>query len=188
MVDWYVMLFPSDRLPRRYLRLAERWAAEVGGAVNPTPHVTVAYLVGPADPAGVVAAVRAIPGRAITVETDRAISYSQVPHPLFGYSASLRVIKTAELSELHGRVVRAVEPLGLRSLYVWDEVDPHLQVLRHMPVHPREALPRLNALAPRYAFRTARLVLSRPMADGTFPVCLSRRLRAPLPGRIASTR
>jgi 2'-5' RNA ligase len=180
VVDWYVMLFPADRTPRRYARLGERWAAAVGGVVNPNPHVTIAYLVGPAEPAAVVGALRQVPASPVMVEAEGVISYSQTPHPVFGYSASLRVVKTPELNRLHVRVMEVVGPLGLASLFVWDDVDPHLQVLGHMPVHPREALPRLAELEPRYAFRAARLVVSRPMVDGTFPVSLSRRLRTPL--------
>jgi hypothetical protein len=82
VVDWYVMLFPADRTPRRYARLGERWAAAVGGVVNPNPHVTIAYLVGPAEPAAVVGALRQVPASPVMVEAEGVISYSQTPHPM----------------------------------------------------------------------------------------------------------
>lgn len=171
------MLFPSARTPRRYAQLARRWGDAVGGVVNPDPHVTIAYLVGEAEPSSVVAAVRSLPAAAVVVAAAGVLSYSQTPHPLFGYSASLRVRKTPELNALHAAVVAAVRPLGLASLYVWDEVDPHLQVLRHLPAHPSLALPRLAALDPRYRFAAARLVVSRPDGRGGYPIELSRSLR-----------
>jgi 2'-5' RNA ligase len=183
VIDWYVMLFPAARTPRRYARLGQRWADEVGGVVNPDPHVTVAYLVGMAEPAAVASALGALSVPAVTVEAAGVISYSQTPHPLFGYSASLRVLKTPDLGALHQAVLGAVRGLGLESLYAWEKVDPHIQVLRHMPAHPRDLLPRLAALEPHYRFAAARLVLSRPDGRGGFPVCSSRRLRRPPPGR-----
>ncbi|HEY3190403.1 MAG TPA: 2'-5' RNA ligase family protein [Solirubrobacteraceae bacterium] len=183
MVEWYVMLFPAARTPRRYARLAQRWAAAVGGVVNPDPHVTIAYLVGPAEPAAVVAAMRALPADPVMVEADGALSYSQTPHALFGYSASLRVLKTPELGSLHRAVLAGVRQLGLTSLYVWEDVDPHLQVLRQLPAPPPQFLPRLAALHAHYRFTATHLVLSRPDGGGGYPVELSRRLR---PGRPTS--
>jgi 2'-5' RNA ligase len=176
MVDWYVMLAPQARTPRRYVELADHWAAAVGGVVNPDPHVTVAYLLGPAEPDDVVDALRGIAMAATPVEAAGVLSYTEVPHPLFGYAASLRVVKTPALGELHRAVLAAVRPRGLTSLYVWDDVDPHMMVLRHVPRHPREALSRLAALAPRYRFQAERLAVSQPGPDGGFPGCLTRRL------------
>jgi hypothetical protein len=169
------MLFPT-RPPAAYRRLAERWAAAVGGEVNPRPHVTIAYLVGYTDGDAVVDALGRVPLGAIRVELSGALSYSAVPHPLFGYHASLRVVKTPALGAAHEAVVAAVRPLGLASLYRWSDVDPHLQVLRHVPSPPSAFLPRLAALDPRGRFLAARLVVSRPSPDGTFPVVLDRRL------------
>src|SRR5262245_9943877 len=177
VVDWYVMLFPSARMPRRYARLAQRWADAVGGVVNPEPHVTIAYLVGEAEPASVVAAVRSVPTSTVTVEASGGLTYSQTPHPLFGYSALLRVQKTPELGALHRAVVAALRPLGLGSLHVWDDVDLHVRVLRQLSVHPSLVSPKLAALHPRYRFVAARLVLSRPDGHGGYPIELSRRLR-----------
>src|SRR5207248_4956898 len=104
------MLFPRARTPRRYERLAERMAAAVGGVVNPDPHVTVAYLLGQADSESVAAALRGAAVGATAVETEGVLSYSLTPHRLFGYSASLRVVKTPALGALHRTVLEAVRP------------------------------------------------------------------------------
>jgi hypothetical protein len=104
------------------------------------------------------------------------MSYTPVSHPLFGYAASLRVVKTGALTAMHEAIVAAVRPLGLTSVYRWHDVDPHLQVLRRIESPPEVFVPRLASLEPRLRLEATRLVLSRPDGAGSFPVLLDRPL------------
>ncbi len=172
---WYVMLFPSveetARIVARFQHLAER----VGGSVNPRPHVTVGYFLGAASPDLVVESVRSLTGPPARIHAAGLFSWSDQPHPLFGYTLSLRVRRTRAVQTWQRAARTALSGSGLTPVFTWEEQRPHMNVLRGMPVPWREALQNLPDREYPITWEAARLLLSRQIGSD-FVTLLERPL------------
>ncbi len=142
--QWYVMLFPSEQEGRALVASLQDLAVRTGGTPAPSPHVTIGYFHGAAPPRAVVDRLRPLTGPAIPVDAAGLFSWSERPHPLFGYTLSLRVRRDERVRGWQRAVRAALEPLALASTFAWEDQQPHLQVLRRLPAPPGEALRRLG--------------------------------------------
>jgi hypothetical protein len=158
---WYVMLFPADAVSARITRLARQLAEHTGGTPNPTPHVTAGYFTGVAALDVVMACVRPLTGPAICIRASGLFSWSEQPHPLFGYTLSLRVRRDGSMEAWQCAVRHALCPTGLTPIFTWEQQQPHMQMVRGIPVPPRDALALLPDRDYSLAWTATRLVVSR---------------------------
>lgn len=158
--DWYVMLFPRERGPEILGPLLQEVLPISGGEAFPDPHVTIAYLVGKADPRSVVERLETVAGPAVTIRTGRLFAFSDEPHPANGYLLAADVPHDDLLREWHDAVVDAVAHLGLAPVYGWAETRTHLHVARHLDRCPSEVLERIAQPVSSVTFEAARLVVS----------------------------
>jgi 2'-5' RNA ligase len=172
---WYVMLFPSAEEQRAILDRLRQLADAIGGTPNPAPHVTVGYFHGEAANETVTAAFRAIEGPAVTIRASGLFSWSNAPHPLFGYTLSLRVHRTPALQTWQRTVRTALADTGLEPVFTREEQRPHMNVLRGMPMPWTEAVRRVPDQSFPLAWTAARLVLSRQVGK-QFVTLLERPL------------
>lgn len=164
--QWYAMLFPSpEEAVELGAKLAEL-AARTGGMVYPNLHVTVGYFTGDADPAEVVALARTLDGPGITVRGDGLFSWSESMRPVHGYSLWLEVIRDDAVRDWQQRALAALAGAGLTPTFSWEDLTPHIAVLRDLPAPPAEVLARLGSPAFRLEFRAARLVVSQRVGEG----------------------
>lgn len=140
---WYVMFFPSAAESARVVAAIQLLAAQVGGTANPTPHVTVGYLHGAAAPDSVTKCIRPLAGPTVRIHAAGLFSWSEEPHPLFGYTLSLRVRRDGPMEAWQRAVRTALTPTGLTPRFSWEQQHPHMNVLRGLPMPPRDALAQL---------------------------------------------
>jgi hypothetical protein len=174
--QWYVMLFPSGEETARLGGRLRDLAGLLGGTPAPEPHVTLGYFQGQAEPAAVVERLRLLDGPAIVIRAAGLFSWTEVPHPLFGYTMSVRVERDAAVQRWQRAVLAALQPLPLRPTIAWEASNPHIQVLRHLPELPATILRRAGYPAWALAFTATRLLVSQRVSD-TFPVWLDQPLR-----------
>ena len=180
-----MLLEPVEAALAAYSDLCLRIAERVGGVPNPMPHVTVAYLQAARPevaPAMVVEAGRRLAqlvGLPATIRAQGWLSFRDVPHPLFGYTLNLRVVKSESLQAWQQAATQALTPEPLVTAIPWEQMRPHVQVLRHIPVPPQEAiaaLERAPGIEPALTFRAGCVVLSQ-LENGEF----TEWLRLPIP-------
>lgn len=156
-----MMLFPTPAATQVLIHALGPLAAATGGTPTPTPHVTVGYFEGDAEPPMVVEGVRKRLQPPTLLQGAGLFAWSDLPHPDLGWSLSLRVQRDAAVQRWQRAVRRAVEPLGLVAVYAWGDQQPHVEVVRHLPVAPSEALLRLRDRDYRLSFVGARLVVTQ---------------------------
>jgi len=177
---WYVMLFPPGAASARLTRAARQLAERTGGAPNPTPHVTVGYFTGFAAPDAVTDCVRPLIGPPIRIHASGLFSWSERPHPLFGYTLSLRVRRDHLIEAWQCAVRHALSPTGLTPIFTWEQQQPHMNMVRDMPMPPRDALALLPDQEYPLAWTATRLAISRE-TGGDFVRLLEQGLRPPPP-------
>jgi hypothetical protein len=175
---WYVMLFPSPDETRTLVAALRPLATATGGEPTPTPHVTVGYFRGAAAPEAVVARARALTGPPVRVRAAGLFSWSEQPHPQFGYALSLRVRRDAALRGWQQAARAALAPAGLVPLFGRAALRPHMHVLRHLAVPPAEALRRVPDGRFPLAFTATRLLVSQQV-DDEYVTWLEQPLPAP---------
>jgi hypothetical protein len=163
--QWYTMLFPSqdesERIAAQLAELAER----TGGTVYPNIHVTVGYFGGNATVDSVVSLARELDRPQIAVKAAGLFSWSESRHPLDGYSLSLQVIRDAALRNWQRRAQLTLVGAGLVPTFPWEDQNPHVAILRELPVPPAEVLVRLGSQDVAVEFRAVRLVVSHRVGD-----------------------
>jgi len=162
---WYVMLFPSLGETQTLVSRFQDLAAVTGGTPNPTPHVTVGYFHGSADPQTVLDRLRPLSGPAIPVRAGGLFSWSEDPYPLSGYTLSLRVDRDEPVQRWQRAVRDVLQPLPLVPTYTWEDQCPHMLVLRHLPAPPHAILARLGDREWPLRFTASRLVVSQGVGE-----------------------
>jgi 2'-5' RNA ligase len=179
------MLLPDARGRASYHELAGRISAVTGGVPDAEPHVTVAYFQGYADKAHTARRLGQLWVPSQIIRARGLFSFGDEPHPLFGYTLLMRVVKDESLRRLHDRIRRAVGQRGLVLARPWDDVDVHLRLLQHLPVPPSQALARLGTNDVSLEFAADALLVTQ-MVDQGFEEWLRRPLgsplRSPMPG------
>lgn len=137
---WYAMLALDEPLPEAYVAFGTAIAVATGGTLFPHPHVTVAYLEGVADVGEVARSLQRLWGPGMNLRAEGLFSFWDHPHPLFGYTLSVRVAPDDDLYRWHVSIVDAARQVGLVPLFSWEEQHLHLRVVEHMAVAPAEAL------------------------------------------------
>lgn len=169
---WYVMLFPETRGPDTTLR---EMAALTGGEPTPDPHVTIGYYRSAAPARDLLDRLRDLDGLPAVVRAADPFSFLEGAHPLFGYTLSLHVERTAGLRRWHNAVLEALRPVTLPPWPSGENPGYHLQAVRQMAVPPREALERLRGREWRVQFTATTLIATQRVGD-TFERRLERRL------------
>lgn len=174
--QWYVMLFPSERETRRLCSAFEHLATQVGGIANPTPHATVGYFHGAVSPQAVVEQLRSLTSPAIAVHASGLFSWSEESHRLFGYTLSVRVQRDAHF-QLWQRAARtSLASFPLQPTFMWEQQQPSMQILRHLPVPPQDALGQIADREFPVTFVAARVVVSQ-LIGGEILTWLAQSLR-----------
>jgi len=168
---WFVML--TVKTTRPYRAFIERLLATCGATPVAEPHLTVAYLTGPADTTAVADRLRAITGPAIRVHAHGLFSFGEEPHSLFGYQLCLHVRKSRRIAAWHRAALEAIAPLGLCTLHPWFDFHPHVRVVSHMEIPPRQAMDRLGDVDPAFTLIPEELVVTH-YRDGEFTELLRR--------------
>src|SRR3954464_15779746 len=106
------MLFPSLEARGATRAPPQPLAALLGGEITPDPHVTIGYFAGEAAPQQVIAALRTLAGSPFDLHAADLFNFSTAPHPLFGHSLSLRVMRSAQLQSWHESTCAALQPIG----------------------------------------------------------------------------
>ncbi len=163
--QWYVMLFPSEEERRAIVDGLRPLAERTGGELNEDLHVTVGYFRGVAAAEEVLERLRPLAGPAIVVHASGLFSFSDAPNPLFGWTLSLRVRREGPVQGWQRMVRDALAPLPLAPFFSWEEQQPHMLLVRRLPVPPSEALARLDDRHLALAFTAARMVVSERDGD-----------------------
>ena len=172
---WYAMLFPTVEESVKLTAQIGELAKLTGGMAYQSFHVTVGYFVGDAEPSEVVALALALDRPAITVRASGLFSWSEEKDPVNGYTLSLQVVRDSDIREWQRRVIGTLAGAGLKPTFPWDDQNPHVMVLRELPVPPAEALVRLGGQNLALEFRAARLVVSQRV-EGEFVSWLDQPL------------
>ena len=160
--NWYPMLFPSERGPDACLQAL---AALTGGEPAPDPHVTLAYLTVPPVTEAQLAQLRTLAGPAVPIRAEAPYSLTEDPHPLFGYTLSLRVAPHPAFTWWRVAVRAILDPGGgPPQAYI-----PHMQAMRHMAVPPAAARDRLRGRDWSVAFEATTLIVSQRVGDTFVP-------------------
>ena len=178
--QWYVMLFPAPEEVPTLLTTLRPLAARTGGTLNTNLHVTVGYFQGAADPATVVEQLQPLDSPIVAVHASGLFSFSESPNPLLGWTLSLRVRREGGVQGWQRLVRDALQPLPLASVFSWEQQQPHMNVLQHLPVPPREVLAQLADHGEPLAFTATRMVVSERVGDN-FVNWLEQPLRGTAP-------
>jgi hypothetical protein len=180
---WYVMLFPSEAETATLGAALRKLTDRVRGVPNPTPHVTIGYFHGTAAPDAVIVQIRPLVGPCVRIHASGLFSWSEEPHSLFGYTLSLRVCRDGPMEAWQRAVRVAIAPTGLTPTFTWEHQQPHMNVVRAMPMPPRDALKLLPDREYPLSWTATLLVVSQEMG-GEFPRLLEQSLRDdPSPAR-----
>ncbi len=163
--QWYVMLFPDPEERQALLARLQPLVEQTGGKLTPNPHVTIGYFRGAADPAAVIEQLQPFDRPAVTVHASGLFSFSEAPNPLLGWTLSLRVRREGGVQGWQHLVREALKPLPLAAVFSWEQQQPHLNILQHLPVPPREALAQLADHPDTLAFTANRMVVSERVGD-----------------------
>ena len=162
---WYVMLFPAEEERRAILAALRPLAERTGGELNEDVHVTVGYFRGEVEAEAVVERLRPLDGPQIEVHASGLFSFSDEPDPLAGWSLSLRVRREGPVQGWQRIVRDALAPLPLAPVFSWQEQQPHMVLLRHLPLPPSEVLAGLADRRCALAFTATRVVVSERVGD-----------------------
>ena len=113
-----------------------------------------------------VARAQALTGPPVHVRAAGLFSWSEQPHPQFGYALSLRVRRDAALRGSQQAARTALAPAGLVPL-LGGPACAHMHVLRHLTVPPAEALRRVPDGRFPLAFTATRLLVRSRSARST---------------------
>ena len=162
---WYVMLFPAEEERRTILAALRPLAEQTGGELNEDVHVTVGYFHGGVEAEAVVDRLRPLDGPQIVVHASGLFSFSDEPDPLAGWSLSLRVHREGPVQGWQRMVRDALATLPLAPVFSWGEEEPHMVLLRHLPLPPSEVLTGLADRRCAIEFTAARVVVSERVGD-----------------------
>ena len=162
--QWYAMLFPTPEESAGLAAHLGELAKQTGGTVYSSIHVTIGYFTGEAEPAAVVELARALDRPAILIRAAGLFSWSEVKDPVNGYTLSLQVVRDDGIREWQRRATGALAGAGLRPTFAWDDLNPHIMVLRDLPAPPAEVLVKLGSQDFESEFQAARLVVSQRVA------------------------